>query len=524
MHELQAGPVVPERQTEQALQRERAFLHAVLENMVEGVVAFDLEGNVTYRNRVAREMDCQQDPIARGDWARAWQIFHADGTTAMRDEELPLWRVLRGERAQNEEIVLTSRATQRTYRLLVSGQALSEGGARTGAVITLLDVTERRDLEAQFSQAQKMQAVGRLAGGVAHDFNNILTTILGYSDQLLDGLQAAPGAAREAALEIRRASERAAALTRQLLSFSRKQLAAPRVLDLNAVVGDMEKMLRRTIGEDIRLSLRLQSGLGAVRADPVQLEQVLLNLAVNARDAMAPGDLLVLETCAVTLDEGRAAPGPGPYVLLAVHDTGCGMTPEVQAHLFEPFFTTKEVGKGSGLGLATVYGIVQQSGGHIEVDSRPGQGTTVKVYFPRVDEPVPPAEPVPEARELPGGHETLCLVEDDLAVRQLERLTLQAAGYTVLDVGHPGEALQLALGHKQPIDLLVTDVVLPMLGGGRLADKLRALHPEMKVLFVSGHTHDVLARHGVRHDRLPFLQKPFTPLALARKVRQVLDA
>jgi PAS domain S-box-containing protein len=517
-----------QKQAQQALQREREFLRAVLENMVEGVITFDNDGNVTYRNQAARAIDGEEGLLSRSEWSSSWLFYHADGSTLMREEELPLSRVYRGERVQGVEMMIVSRKRAHARRLLVCGEALTDGaGARSGAVVTLLDITERRALEEQFAQAQKMEAVGRLAGGVAHDFNNVLTAILGYSDQLLDELTAF-NVSQESVAEIRRACERAGALTRQLLTFSRKQVVAPRILDLNDVVGNIEKMLRCTIGDDIRLSLRLQPGLGAVRADPVQMEQVLLNLAVNARDAMPQGGRLVVETCDVTLDEedlrGQVDLQPGPFVRLSVCDTGSGIPAEVLAHIFEPFFTTKELGKGTGLGLSTVYGIVKECGGHILVESRAEVGTTFRLYFPRTAEPVPPPEPSLEIRQFPCGTETLFLVEDDPSVRFLLRRTLQKVGYTVLDVGHPGEALQLAINHKHPIDLLVTDVVLPLFGGSRLAEKLQTLHPEMKVLFVSGHTTDELLRYGVRHDQTPFLAKPFSPLALARTVRQVLDA
>jgi PAS domain S-box-containing protein len=399
-------------------------------------------------------------------------------------------------------------------------------GDRPARLVLAQDVTERMRLEAQLRQAQKMEAVGQLEGGVAHDFNNLLTVITGYGDLVLDRLPAGDPT-RELIGEITKAGARAAALTRQLLAFSRKQVLAPQVVDLNAIVLDMEKMLRRVIGEDIDLATRLQPSLGRVRADPSQVEQVLLNLAVNARDAMPTGGKLTIETHDIELDEGYAQTHtevrPGPYVLVAVSDTGCGMIPEVQARIFEPFFTTKEPGKGTGLGLATVYGIVKQSGGHIDVYSEPGLGTTFKAYLPCVRAV---AKPKSHAGLLPTprGNETVLLVEDEDAVRALSRHVLQSSGYTVLVAAHGREALRIGEQHPPPIHLLVTDVVMPELGGRQLAEQLLRLHPEMKVLYLSGYTDDAVVRHGVLHEEVNFLLKPFSPAVLAYWVREVLDA
>ncbi|MBN9522390.1 response regulator [bacterium] len=377
----------------------------------------------------------------------------------------------------------------------------------------------------ELHQAQKMEAVGQLAGGVAHDFNNLLTVINGYADLLLQGLP--PGdPARELLGEIHKAGERSAGLTRQLLAFSRQQVLAPRVLDLNAVVADTASLLRRVIGEDVKLATAPGRGLWPVKADPGQVEQVLLNLAVNARDAMPTGGRLTIETADVELDEsyaaGRPDARPGPHVLLAVSDTGHGMPPEVLARIFEPFFTTKGVGKGTGLGLATVYGIVKQSGGHVGVYSEVGVGTTFKVYLPRAESgpgggTAPPRPPAP-----PRGTETVLVVEDEDAVRALTRHVLRHAGYVVVEAADAGAAARAAEGRE--IDLLVTDVVMPGLGGRELAERLRASRPGLKVLYLSGYTDDAVVRHGVLHERVHFLQKPFTPAALAWKVREALDA
>jgi nitrogen-specific signal transduction histidine kinase/CheY-like chemotaxis protein len=388
------------------------------------------------------------------------------------------------------------------------------------------DVTERKRLEEQYRQAQKLEAVGRLAGGVAHDFNNLLTVSNGYAD-LLPAHVRGDDEAREAVEEIRRAGERASSLTRQLLTFSRNQVLQPRLLDLNAIIAVTGKMLRRLLGEDIALAVTLDPALGRVRADPGHLEQVLLNLCVNARDAMPRGGKLTIETRNVELDDAFARAHlevrPGPYVLLAVSDTGVGMTAEVKAHIFEPFFTTKGLGKGTGLGLATVYGILQQSGGAIGVYSEAGRGTTFKVYLPRADGSGPEEGDRPEAAATPRGNETVLVAEDEGPVRVLVGEVLRAYGYGVLEANDGAEAIRVAEGNAGPIDLLVTDVVMPGMSGRALAQHL-ALRPSLKVLYVSGYTDDAVVRHGVLEAETAFLQKPFRPDDLARKVRAVLDA
>ena len=388
------------------------------------------------------------------------------------------------------------------------------------------DVTDQRTLENQFRQAQRLEAIGRLAGGVAHDFNNILTTITGYSDLLLADL--GPNDPKRPDLEeIRASTQRAAALTRQLLAFSRKQVLQSRVLDLNAVVRTLDKMLRRLIGEDVTLELSLAAGLSAVRADPSQIEQVILNLAVNARDAMPQGGRLTIETAEAELDDAyaREHPGasPGRYIMLAVSDTGVGMDTETRAHVFEPFFTTKPQGMGTGLGLSTVYGIVKQSAGSVWVYSEPGGGATFKIYLPRVDEV--PADVVPEAPLPPaaGGRETVLLAEDDRAVRTVVAGVLEQKGYRVLRAPDGQTALDMARAHPAEIHLLVTDLVMPGTTGQDLAEVLRAERPHLRVLYMSGYTDDAVVRHAVLQEGMPYLQKPFSPRALASKVREVLD-
>ena len=393
---------------------------------------------------------------------------------------------------------------------------------------SLADITERWLLESQLRQAQKMEAVGQLAGGVAHDFNNLLTVIGGRCYLMLGKLAPDDALRREVEL-VRSAAERAARLTHQLLAFSRKQVLEPRVLDLNDTVTGIEPLLRRLIGEHIEISVTRGSGLGRVKADAGQLEQVLLNLAVNARDAMPQGGQLALETGNVTLDERAARRAhdlsPGSYVVLSVTDSGHGMDAATRAQIFEPFFTTKEVGKGTGLGLATVYGIVKQSGGFIEVESEPGRGACFRVYLPRVDEEVGAAEPVKAPGTRLRGSETVLLVEDDESLRMLAREILTVQGYRVLEAPSPREALRVNQIHDGRIHLLLTDVVMPEMNGRQLADHLKMARPDMAVLFMSGYTGAALAQRGGEVEFTgQLLPKPFTPDGLSRKVREVLDA
>jgi len=392
---------------------------------------------------------------------------------------------------------------------------------------TQQDVTDLRSLEEQLRHSQKLEAVGQLAGGIAHDFNNLLTAINGYCDLILDDLSERDPM-RSDLMEIRRAGERAATLTRQLLAFSRKQVLELRVINLNTVVAGMDNMLRRLLGEDIELHTHFQPDLGSVRADPGQLEQVILNLAVNARDAMSEGGKLTIETSNVVLDEDYASKHqsvvPGFYTLLAVSDTGCGMDSETQARVFEPFFTTKNPGQGTGLGLSMVYGIVKQSGGSIWVYSEPNQGTTLKIFLPALREAQEFAASQEPAEELAKGSETVLVVEDESAVRSFTSMVLKRSGYQVIEASNGEEALSLSRGHLGEIQLLVTDMVMPGMGGRQVAEALETQRPAMRVLYVSGYTENAIAKRGSLGADLPFLQKPFTMEALLRKVRQVLDA
>ena len=395
-----------------------------------------------------------------------------------------------------------------------------------------MELAERRRVEAegahladQLQQAQKLDALGRLAGGVAHDFNNLLTVIIGQVDLVLSETGDNQGM-RNSLLDVRRCAERAAALTSQLLAFSRRQILQPRILDLNAAVLDSVSMLRRVLGEDIELVTHLAPDLGRVRADPAQIGQVVLNLAVNARDAMPTGGRLTVTTAnGVVSDDNADRVGvlPGVYVTLAVRDTGHAIAPETLPRIFEPFFTTKTEGHGTGLGLSTVYGIVKQSDGWIAVDSVVGQGTTFTIYLPRTDgRPAAVDDPTRDTVLIPGT-ETILLVEDEDSVRRLAARVLRTCGYHVIEAGGAGDALRASEGWSHPIALLIADVVMPQISGPELAERLRAARPELRVLFTSGYTDDAVVRHGLVDRRVAFLQKPFTPASLAQKTREVLN-
>jgi len=435
-------------------------------------------------------------------------------------------RVLRGEALRGVEVTRRRKDGTLVNISLSVAPLHDAAGQVTGMLSLAADVTEMRQLEVQYRQAQKMEAVGRLAGGIAHDFNNLLTAIIGTTALVLEdrGLESR---ARLDIEEIEKAAKRAAGLTRQLLIFSRQQVLEPRALDLNALVVDLERMLQRLIGEDIELRTKPAALLGAVRADPGQMEQAIVNLVVNARDAMPKGGRLTIETADVELDRSYVAAHvptrPGPYVLLAISDTGVGMDGATKARLFEPFFTTKDPGRGTGLGLATVYGIVKQSGGYIWAYSELGHGTTFKIYLPRVAQTPETREstisPLTPAR----GSETLLVVEDQEEVRKLTKRVLEAQGYTVLAAGNGFEALEIVDRHPTQIHLMITDVVMPGMNGRELAQRASARRSDLKVLYVSGYTGEAVLQHRLLEPGVAFLQKPFTPDVLARKTREVLD-
>jgi PAS domain S-box-containing protein len=411
------------------------------------------------------------------------------------------------------------------YRWLLAQGIPCHGpdGRYFGFTGSCIDLTERKLLEEQSYQAQKLQAIAQLASGVAHNFNNLLTVIKGYADLLLT--QAEPNSRHQQFLrEIREASTKAASLTRQLLTFVRQDAQTPIVLDPNAMLTDLAEVLRRLVGETVELSMALAPDVGHIRVDPIQLEQMLVHLVMNARDAMPRGGKLTILTSVV---ERTAAQEPadipaGRYVQLTIADTGCGMSEAVRSHLFEPFFTTKEVGQGVGLGLASVYGSVQQAGGHIRVSSEPHQGTTFRIYFPPVDEKPATEAGGPVATDVRGS-ETILLVEDEAAVRQLARTVLELQGYKVLEAAEGKQALALAQGHIGPVHLLLSDVVMPEMSGPVLAGRLLGLRPDLKIIYISGHSTGSVLHHGLKQGTVAFLQKPFTPEALLQTVRGVLD-
>ncbi len=489
-----------------ALRASETRFQRLAESGIIGITVSDARGKVLEANDAfLRMVGCSREDLLTGDVV--WELL----VPAHHD-------VQPGGRAREAEY---RREDGGRVPVLVAIAPLDNGDN----ISIALDLSERKRLEEQFRQAQKMEAVGRLAGGIAHDFNNLLSVILSYAELVVADLDADEPLAADVD-EIRAAAVRATELTRQLLAFSRQQVLEPKVLSLNGRVAGMEKMLRRLLGADVVLTILLGSELWNVEADPGQVEQIIMNLAVNARDAMPHGGQLTIQTGNVTLDDDYAAVHhdvrAGAYVMLAVSDTGVGIDIETQARIFEPFFTTKERGKGTGLGLATVFGIVKQSGGHIWVYSEPGEGTTFKLYFPRVSgaETTSSTRPAPESLH---GDETLLLVEDDTQVRALARTILRRSGYVVLDAANGGEALLLCEQHRARIDLVVTDVVLPLMSGRQLADRLRALRPELKVLFMSGYTDDAILQHGILDSGVAYLQKPLTPGSLTRKVREVLD-
>ena len=509
------------KRAEEALIEERHLLRTLMDNLPDVIYFKDRESRFTRINKAHAKGFGLSDPAqaigktdfdffaeehARQAFADEQEIIRT-GQPILAKEEKEAWPDGR------ETWVSTTKMPLRD----ANGNILGTFGVSR-------DVTERKSLEGQLRQTAKIEAIGRLAGGVAHDFNNLLTIISGYGQLLQERLSPEALGPVE---EILKASDRAATLTRQLLAFSRRQILAPQVLDLNSVVANMEKMLGRLIGEDIELATVQQPGLGRVKADPGQIEQVIMNLVVNSRDAMPEGGKITIETANVHLDKtyARRHPGatPGPQVMLAVSDTGMGMDAETLTHVFEPFFTTKEKGKGTGLGLATVYGIVKQSAGYIWVYSEPGRGSTFKIYLPRVEEPGREAEPAKAGSELAKGSETVLVVEDEEGVRSLVCETLESHGYKVLEARGADDALSIFEQYAEPIHLLLTDVVMPQMGGKELAKRLSSVHPETKVLYMSGYTDNAIVRHGVLEGGTPFLQKPFVPQTLVRKVRQVLD-
>jgi two-component system cell cycle sensor histidine kinase/response regulator CckA len=515
----QLGHFVARKRDEEMLRETTQTLQALVQAAPVGIHIVDLEGKVRLWNPAAERIF-------------GWSAEEVLG------QALPVLQVAEDQTAGDECLIAHDQAchglpircpTKHGGVIEVSlstAPLVDSAGTVLGVMGIRMDLTEQKKLEDQLRQAQKMEAVGQLAGGVAHDFNNLLTVITGYSEVLLNNLKTEESS-RVCLNEIQKAGQRAAELTRQLLAFSRKQILQPRLLDLNDLVADMQKMLGRLIGEDIQLFTTLARGLGHVQADPGQIEQILVNLVVNARDAMPRGGRLTIETADIQVEEAQRQDcpelRPGRYARLAVTDTGCGMDAQTLARIFEPFFTTKDVGKGTGLGLATVYGIVKQSGGQVRASSKLGKGSRFEVYLPVVKKAAACEDNLPVRVSPPGGTETILLAEDEDGVRALVGQVLRSKGYTILEATNGEDALRLSEENQGPVDLLLTDVVMPHVGGRALAEAVAARYPDAKVLYMSGYTDDAVLRNGVLQSENEFLQKPFNADDLLYKVRELLD-
>jgi two-component system cell cycle sensor histidine kinase/response regulator CckA len=512
-----------QKRKEEMLQKSESKFRTIFERVAVGIALVSIDGQLVESNPALQEMLGHREEDLRN---RVFNEFiHPEDAAIDVDLDQEL---IAGKRDhyQIEKRFIRKDGGVVWCQLNVS---LVRGGQeeRPFTICMVEDITERKRLETQFFQSQKMETIGRLAGGIAHDFNNLLTVIKGYTQLSLNHIREGDPC-RENIEEIKGAAERAAELTNQLLTFSRRQILDMKVLDLNTIVRGLEKMMGRIIGEDIEMFTVLDDHLGRVKTDPAQIEQVILNLVVNARDAMPAGGKLAIETANVVLDETytrtHIGVAPGSYVMLSVSDTGCGMPPEIKELIFEPFFTTKEEGKGTGLGLSTIYGIVKQSGGNIWVYSEPARGTTFKIYLPRVEEETDALPVQDDTDRLPRGNETVLLVEDDPSLRALAARVLRYQGYKVLEATNGHEAIGTAHENDQEkIHLLLTDVVMPHMGGRELVKRMKTLHSEIRVLFISGYTDHAITYHAGLKPGTPFLQKPFSPTALAKKVREVLD-
>ena len=524
MSDLTAGGASQRRDPITLLHESEKLVMALLQSASQAILSIDRTGRIVLANPKTEEMfgytgeellGARIEILLPESQRRAHGRDREEYFTRPRVRPMGIGMDLAGRRKDGTEFPV---------EISLSYVETTEG---VFAIAFVNDISDRKQLEDRLLQAQKMEAVGRLAGGVAHDFNNMLTVIAGYNRMILDDLSPLDPL-RGCAEEVLKAADRTAALTQQLLAFSRRQVMRSCVMNVNTTVEHTEKMLRRLIGEDIELVLSLSADIGNIKADPNHIEQAIVNLALNARDAMPKGGRITVETANTYLDETYARTHlgvkPGEFVMVAVSDTGHGMDAETRRRLFEPFFTTKEKGKGTGLGLATVYGVVKQLGGDIWVYSEPGQGTTFKLYFPRVTETasLPPASPV-EANRAPST-ETILVVEDEQAVRDLTVKILRKLGHTILAAANGAEAIEIATSYPGPIALLLTDVVMPNMSGRQVADHLLKLRPDLKVLYLSGYTDNTVIHHGVLDHGVEFLPKPFSREALARKIRDVLGS
>lgn len=513
------------KQAHEALTRQHDYYRGILESRHESVIVIDRD----FRIRELNENYLKTTGKSRDEviGQPCYRVSRGRAKPCGEDGDYQCPAAYTFKTGKHQSIVQRHfRPRGEPFDVEVSASPLQEENGKVSLVVeTMRDITELNHLKALFLQAQKMEAVGRLAGGMAHDFNNLMNVVIGYSEMLLHKA-ASDDPGRQGLESILDAGERAATLTRQLLAFSRKQIIEPKILDMNAVITDMERILRRIIGEDIELLSKGIPGIGRVRADLGMIEQVIMNLAVNARDAMPDGGKLTIETANVEFDEHyvqtHQGSRPGPYVMLAISDTGMGMTPEVKARIFEPFFTTKEMGKGTGLGLSTVFGIVKQHNGYIMAYSEPGNGACFKIYLPRVEEEIE-SEGRKVSQRITGGKETILIVEDDEGLRTMAGMMLEDLGYTVLSCPSGADALARLSAYEGSVELLFTDVVMPGMNGKSLAEEVRSLRPEVKVLYTSGYPDNDIAHRGVLDPAALFIQKPFTSAALGAKIRKALN-
>jgi two-component system, cell cycle sensor histidine kinase and response regulator CckA len=515
-----ARDITERKRVEHELSKSEERYRDIVENAHDIIYSHDLQGNYTSINNAG----VQISGYSREE-ALSMNLVQAVAPESLEKAREMIARKLAGETVTAYELEIVAKNGHHVA-VEVNSKLVFQDGAPVGVQGIARDVTERKQLEEQFRQSQKMEGIGQLAGGIAHDFNNLLTAITGYSELSMKRLRAEDPLLSNLQ-EIKKAGDRAATLTRQLLAFSRKQVLQPKVLDLNAVVSDLEKMLRRLIGEDIELRTVLEPQVGSIKVDPGQIEQIIMNLAVNARDAMPQGGKLIIETKNIILDDEYArthiAVTPGPFVMLAVSDSGTGIDPQTQSRMFEPFFTTKEVGKGTGLGLSTVYGIVKQSNGNIWVYSEVGVGTTFKIYLPRTDESLQVYKRESDPEEFLRGTETVLLAEDEDVVRKLACHVLRLYGYQVLEAADGNDALLICESHPAPIHLLITDVIMPAMSGRALASRVTELRPDMQVLYMSGYTDNAIVHHGVLDEGTNFIQKPFSTDVFAIRVREILN-